>query len=101
MPGQIVFTRTPYAARSFAAHWAKLISAALAALYGGSVCEPIWPATEEMNVIVPPRCSASLGAKAWATFTAPSKLTASTRLQSVGARFQKGKPYLPEPTPAA
>ena len=32
MPGQSVLTRTPNCARSLAAHWAKLISAAFAAL---------------------------------------------------------------------
>ena len=101
MPGQSELTRTPNGARSFAAHCAKLISPAFEALYGGSVCEPIWPATEAMNRIVPVLASAIAGAKAWATFTAPIRLTRSTRSQSAGSRFQNGNPNFPEPTPAA
>src|ERR1044071_8870328 len=46
IPGERALTRTPWGARSLAAHCTKLISPALAALYGGSVCEPIWPATD-------------------------------------------------------
>src|SRR5437870_5131459 len=101
MPGQRVLTRTPCGARSFAAHCAKLISAALLALYGGSVCEPICPATLARNSIVPDLASISEGANAEATFTAPTTLTFSTRGQSSGVRFQNGKPNFPEPTPTA
>src|SRR5262245_40823806 len=101
IPGQRVLTRTPNGARSFAAHWAKLISAALLALYGGSVCEPIWPATRDRKSMDPDRASISAGAKACATFTAPTTLTFSTRGQSSGVRFQNGKPNFPEPTPTA
>src|ERR1700685_3989846 len=52
MPGHTEFTRTPGGARSLPRHCAKLMVAAFAALYGGSVCEPIWPATEAMKTIV-------------------------------------------------
>ena len=115
MPGQSVLTRTPNGARSLAAHWAKLMTAALAALYGGSVCEPIWPATDERKSIDRDDPAASLdsypgpksprprvaGANAWATFTAPSRLTLITRSQSAGSSFQNGKPNLPDPAPTA
>ena len=70
MPGQSVLTRTPNGARSLAAHWAKLMIAAFDALYGGSVCEPICPATDARNSIVPDFASTSTGAKAWATLAA-------------------------------
>src|SRR5208337_3180685 len=68
---------------------------------GGSVCEPIWPATEEMNSSVPAPACTSMGANAWATCTAPMRLTRSTGSQSAGLRFQKGNPNLSEPTPTA
>jgi hypothetical protein len=74
---------------------------AFAALYGGSVCEPICPATDERKSIVPFFRSASLGANACATAAAPTRLTRKTRSQSATSSFQKGKPNLPEPTPTA
>ena len=101
VPGEITFTRTPQGARSRAAHWAKLISPAFDALYGGSVCEPIWPATDEMKSIVPRLAATIAGANAWAAFTAPTRFTRSTGSQSAGVRFQNGKPNLPLPMPAA
>jgi hypothetical protein len=45
MPGQTVLTRTPFGERSFAKHCVKLMLASLEALDGGSVGEPICPAT--------------------------------------------------------
>jgi hypothetical protein len=75
--------------------------AAFDALYGGSVCEPIWPATDARNTSVPRPRSAIPGATAWATFTIPRTFTRSTRGQSAGVRFVKGNPNLPEPTAAA
>src|SRR5687767_14431039 len=101
MPGQIVFTRTLWGARSFAAHCAKLMTPALAALYGGSVCEPICPATDARNSSVASPEAINDGANACATWTEPKRFTASTRGQSSGSTFQKGKPNLPDPTPAA
>src|SRR6516165_9530142 len=98
MPGHSALTRTPYGARSLAAHCAKLITAAFAALYGGSVCEPIWPATDERNKIerevlalspVSKRAASAMnGANACAKFTAPIRLTFSTGSQSEGFSFQ-------------
>ena len=93
-------------ARSLAAHWAKLITAAFAALYGGSVCDPICPATDESRSIERPEAVASppsaiAGANACATLTAPSRLTRITRSQSAGSSFQNGKPNFPEPAPTA
>src|SRR3982751_6636646 len=101
MPGHRALTRTPYGARSFAAHCAKLITAALLALYGGSVCEPICPATLARNSIVPDRAAISAGANACAVFAAPTTLTLSTRGQSSGVRFQNGNPNLPDPIATA
>ena len=75
MPGQTVLTRTPCGARSLARHWAKLMFAAFDAEYGGSVGEPICPATEAMNTIVPRLRSTMPGATAWATLTMPSTFT--------------------------
>src|SRR4051812_26618106 len=101
IPGQTVFTRTPRGARSLARHWAKLMLAALDALYGGSVCDPICPATDATNTIVPDPRSAMPGATAWATWTMPMTLTRSTPGQSAGRRLVNGKPNLPDPTAAA
>ena len=56
MPGHSALARMPCGARSRAAHWVKLITAALAALYGGSVGDPIWPATEDRKQKEPRRC---------------------------------------------
>src|SRR4051812_7437985 len=100
MPGQTVFTRTPCGARSFAMHWAKLMLAALLALYGGSVGEPICPAPDDRNTNVPRFASTIRGARAWATFTMPRTLTFSTRGQSAGVKLVNGKPNLPDPTAA-
>ena len=74
---------------------------ALLALAVGSVGLPFCPATDARNRSVPDRCSASRGAKAWATFTAPIRFTSMTRGQSAGASCQNGKPNFPEPTAAA
>src|SRR5262249_53643513 len=101
MPGQRVLTRTPYGARSLAAHWAKLMTAAFDALYGGSVSEPIGPPTDARNTIGPDRAWTSAGAKAWATWAAPTTLTSRIRCQSAGCRFQNGNPYFPEPIATA
>ena len=66
----------------------------LRALYGGSVCEPICPATEATNTIVPPARSTMCGASACATWVMPMMFTSSTRGQSAGWRFVNGKPNL-------
>src|SRR6185436_11996249 len=101
MPGLTVLTRTLRGARSFARHCAKLMLAALLALYGGSVCEPICPATEATNTIVPVCRRAIPGATACATCTIPITLTSSTRGQSPGRTFVNGNPNFPDVTAAA
>ena len=64
MPGQTVFTRMPCGAKSLARHCAKLMFAAFEALYGGSDCEPICPATDATKTNVPLRCETITGATA-------------------------------------
>src|ERR1043166_4821039 len=101
MPGQSAFTLTLYGPRSFAAHCMKLISAAFDALYGGSVCEPICPATDAISSIDPARASRNWDVTDWTTFTAHCTLMFITRGASSGVRFQNGNPNLPEPMPTA
>ena len=101
MPGHTVFTRTPWRARSFAMHCAKLMFAALLALYGGSVCDPICPATEAIKTMVPCFRATIPPASACATCTMPMMFTSSTRGQSAGVRLVNGNPNLPDPVAAA
>jgi general stress protein 26 len=51
------------------------MTAASAALQGGSVCDPIWPATKDKNNIVPLRASVRVGTNACAAWTTPRRLT--------------------------
>ena len=101
MPGFTIFTRMLCGAKSFARHCAKLILAALLALYGGSVWDPIWPATDARKIMVPARRSIIPGAMACATLTIPMTFTSSTLGQSPGLRLVKGNPNLPDPIAAA
>src|ERR1700722_5369812 len=97
MPGQTVFTRMPRGARSFAMHCAKLMLAAFDALYGGAVCDPICPATDPTNTIVPLPRPTMCEVIACATLAIPITLTLNTRGQSEGFRLVNGKPNFPEP----
>src|SRR5215207_1051051 len=101
MPGHSALALMPYAARSRAAHWEKLMTAALAALYGGSVGDPIWPATDDRKQNEPRRWPRSCGTKACAACTHDIRLARSTASQSDGSIDQNGRPSLPDPTPTA
>ncbi len=101
IPGFTVFTRTPCGARSFAKHCAKLIFAALLAEYGGSVWDPICPAIDAINTIVPAFRATIPAAHACATCTIPITFTSITRRQSAGSKFVNGKPNFPDPIAAA
>jgi hypothetical protein len=81
-------------------HWAKLIIAALLALYGGSVWDPICPATDPTKTQVPAPDRTSAGLSAVAMRTIPTMLTSKVRFQSSGESFVKGKPNLLEPIAA-